>query len=67
MKIINLLSGTHYIVRKLKNVLFHWNESAASFCQQVAAWANLLAKSWKKLIAGGDEENEGNFEKKNKK
>jgi hypothetical protein len=33
----------------------------------VAAWANLLAKSWKKLIAGGDEENEGNFEKKNKK
>jgi hypothetical protein len=33
----------------------------------VAAWANLLAKSWKILIAGGGEENEGNFEtKKNK-
>ncbi len=30
----------------------------------MAAWANLLAKSWKNLIAGGDEENEGNFETK---
>jgi hypothetical protein len=64
MKFIYLLCGAHCIVRKLQNVLFHWDKSDASCCQQVAAWANLLAKSWKNLIAGGDEENEGNFETK---